>query len=383
VVSRLGLVLTLTSLSMDREALAQAAPPPLSGVVVDSAGAPIGLADIIAVRRVRRTEDPHYARTDAAGRFVFSRLEPGTYTLTVRRIGFVPEQVLVVLGQGTPRSLRFVLQRMPQLLADLVADAPRLAADSLGRDAPLFQGVVVDSSGRPIADAEIEAGGSTRTTRGVTGRRSNPQGRFVFETLRPGAYFITVRRIGYAPIRAALTFEAGTPRTIRFEMQPMPHQLADLEVRGDGFDLRRISSRVSAGAYRGTLLTRDDLARMAPRVLGDAIGKTLTAVTRETFDEPNLGFSHLWVRVGDMERLRFTTGMRGQDCPPSISVNGRPTRAGWAINDFAPEYIEAVEIYKGSAPFPFDSDHFLSGNCGKLVVIWLRAGVDLNQALRR
>ncbi len=142
---------------------------------------------------------------------------------------------------------------------------------------------------------------------------------------------------------------------------------------------------MSAGAYRGTLLTRDDLERMAPRVLGDAIGKILTAVRAETFDEPNLGYSHLWVRPGNDPLRLIGAGQRGQDCPPAISINGSPTRVGWAINDILPEHVEAIEIYKGVHPFPFDDDPLLTGRavrgsplagaCGKLVIIWLRPGL--------
>jgi len=363
-------------------AAAQDPPPPLRGVVVDTTGVPVPQADIIAIGNSRRIEGPHYARTDAAGRFVFPRLEPGNYTLTVRRIGFVPIQVTVGLVAGTPRNLRFEMQRMPQVLADLVVDE-RGGPDSVTRNRPLFQGVVVDAAGRPVPDADVVAGGSTLRRRGPFTRRTAANGRFTFNDLQAGRYFVTVRRIGFVPLRVALTFESQAPRTIRFELQAMPQQLADVEVKEDGFDIDRISRRVSAGAYRGTLLTRDDLEAMAPRVLGDAIGKTLTNVSAENFDEPNLGYSHLWNRPGQRlsEALR-----RGRDCPPAVSVNGRPTRAGWAVNDIQPEHVEAVEIYKGPQyPFPFDDDALLTGRaligspmagtCGQLVIIWLRPGL--------
>jgi len=352
-------------------------------VVVDTTGVPVPQADIIAIGETRQTEGPYYARTDDAGRFVFPRLEPGSYTLTVRRIGFVPIQVTVALVAGTPRNLRFEMQRMPQVLADLVVEE-RGSPDSVTRNRPLFQGVVVDAAGRPVPDADVVAGGSTLRRRGPFSRRTAANGRFTFNDLQAGRYFVTVRRIGFVPLRVALTFESEAPRTIRFELQAMPQRLADVEVKEDGFDIDRISRRVSAGAYRGTLLTRDDLERMAPTVLGDAIRPTLTAVSKETFDEPNLGFSHLWIRPGNNRMRLFGAGQRGQDCPPAISVNGERIRAGWAINDFAPEHIEAVEIYKGPRyPFPFDEDPLLTPKpplasvCGQLVVIWLRPGLIL------
>jgi len=390
--TRLTLVLVAGTLPLlPQTATAQTPVPPLRGVVVDTSGAPVPQADVIAIGHTRQTEGPHYARTDEGGRFVFPRLLPGTYTVTVRRIGFVPIQAPVTLVEDTPRNVRFEMHRMPQVLTDVVVEVPRTAADSAARNLPLFRGIVIDSAGREIPQVEIVAAGSTLRIRGPHTRLTNFRGEFAFENFQPGGYFVTVRRIGYVPIRVALTFESRTPRTIRFELQPMPQQLADVAVTADGFDLDRISKRVSAGAYRGTLLTRDDLERMAPRALGDAIGKTLTAVRPETFDEPNLGFSHLWIRPGNDPFRLIAAEQRGRDCPPWISVNGERIRPGWAVNDFNPEHIEAIEIYKGPQyPFPFDADPNLVGGmlprnrlsrdpsaalCGQLVIIWLRPGL--------
>ena len=60
--------------------------------------------------------------------------------------------------------------------------------------------------------------------------------------------------------------------------------------------------------------------------------------------------------------------MYHSSCLPAVSLNGSDPR-GWAVNDFRPEDVEAIEVYKTNR-VPND---FLYANptCG-LVVIWTK-----------
>jgi len=360
--------------------------PLLTGVVVDTAGATIPLAQVIAVGNKKKIRGPFQVETTPRGRFTFADLEEGTYTITVRRIGYVPIQYSVTLETGAPKTVRFEMFPMPQRLVDVVTEVPRLPDDRETGRAPLFRGTVVDSAGRPIANAEIIAGGSGGRTRGPRQRETGDDGRFAFEDAGAGSYFITVRRIGYVPIRVALTFEKNTPRNVRFEMQPMPQGLPDIVVNATRFEMTRVTRRV--GGHMGTLLTRDDIARLAPNELGEAVGKHLWNVNPDTFFEPALGLD-----APRMRDIRYGLGppnravesayrARGFDCPPVISVNGERPREGWALNDFEPEDVEAMEIYRsrdttrGRQPVPleFSADPLYRRSCGSLVVVWLKAG---------
>lgn len=359
-----------------------AAVPLLTGIVMDTSGTPVAMARVIAVGAKRQIRGPFEVETDPSGKFTFTDLKEGTYTVTVRRLGYVPVQYSVTLEEGVPRTFRFELFPMPQRLADVVVEVQGPAE----KGAPLFRGLVVDSAGRPLADAEILTGGTTNRTRGPWQRTTGVDGRFAFPEARPGSYFITVRRIGYVPIRISLTIDKQTPRTMRFEMQTMPQSLPDVVVTASRFDLARVTRRV--GGHLGTLLTRDDIAQLAPKVLGEAAGKYLWNVEPDTFNEPALGLDFPRVRNVRYGLSRSTRAIerseafRGFDCPPVISINGQRPREGWALNDFAPEDIEAVEIYRsrdatrGRQPVPleFSTDPLYVRSCGSLVVVWLKAG---------
>ncbi len=360
---------------------AQDSPPLLRGLVADSAGAPIASAQVIALEADGPTNEPALATTSAQGRFVFQDLGPGRYAIIVRRIGFVPLRTTLTLVEGGPRVVRFELVPLPQILEEVLVEVPGLATDDESLVArPPFRGIIVDSAGRPIPSAEIILAGSTRATREPGRRVVGGTGTFEFRELRPGRYFVTVRHIGHVPIRTALTFEEGTPRAIRFELHPMPQNLPDIVVEATRFDIGKIGGRISRN--EGRLLTRDDLARLAPAVLGDALTPHLPAVRPDTYDEPSLGFSR--PRYGTIDyglgpanaAARQAQRFRGRDCPPVISVNGQAARAGWAVNDFDPDDIEAIEIYRrrDRIPTEFQDDLLVRRSCGSLMVIWLKQG---------
>ncbi len=360
--------------------------PLLTGVVVDTTGATIPLAQVIAVGNKKKIQGPFQVETTPRGGFTFPDLEEGTYTITVRRIGYVPIQYSVTLEEGEPKAVRFEMFPMPQRLVDVVTEVPRLPGERARDRTPLFRGMVVDPDGRPIANAEILAGGSTNRTRGPRQRETGTDGIFAFEDTRAGSYFITVRRIGYVPIRVALTVEKNTPRVVRFEMQPMPQGLPDIVVNATRFDVARVTQRV--GGHLGTLLTRDDIKRLAPNELGEAAGEYLWNVDSDTFFEPALGLDAPRMRdvrygIGPSGRAAASAfRARGFDCPPVISINGERPREGWALNDFEPEDVEAMEIYRsrdtsrGRQPVPleFSTDPLYFRSCGSLVVVWLKAG---------
>lgn len=361
--------------------------PLLTGVVVDTTGAAIPLAQVIAVGNKKKIRGPFQVETTPRGRFTFPEIEEGTYTITVRRIGYVPIQYSVTLEEGEPKAVQFEMLPMPQRLVDVLTEVRRLPGDRETGRAPLFRGMVVDPEGKPIANAEILAGGATNRTRGPRQQETGEDGIFAFEDTREGSYFITVRRIGYVPIRVALKLEKNTPRVVRFEMQPMPQGLPDIVVNATRFDVARVTRRV--GGHLGTLLTRDDIKRLAPNELGEAAGEYLWNVHADTFFEPALGLDAPRMRdvrygIGGIQTRAAASAFRarGFDCPPVISINGERPREGWALNDFEPEDVEAMEIYRsrdtsrGRQPVPleFSTDPLYFRSCGSLVVVWLKAG---------
>lgn len=82
----------------------------ISGVVVDTLGRPL----LAAVVRV--TPGDSATRTDADGRFVLPSVGPGTYTLSVRRIGFRERTEEVTVQPGQRARLTLTLHALPPML---------------------------------------------------------------------------------------------------------------------------------------------------------------------------------------------------------------------------------------------------------------------------
>jgi len=76
----------------------------LAGVVLDSTSrAGVGGAQLVL--RSPTLPNPRFAYTDQRGGFIFGRLEPGTYDILVRRLGFLPFSGAHVFRAGVVDTL--------------------------------------------------------------------------------------------------------------------------------------------------------------------------------------------------------------------------------------------------------------------------------------
>lgn len=119
----------------------------LTGVVSDSAGRPIAAAQVVASRSTLVRQ----ATTNGAGQFRF-QLDPGTYQVQVRRIGYAPVSRSVEIRSGAESSESFVLAESVVRLDEQVVTASAVA-QSL-RDAPASISVIdrEDLLKRPVRE---------------------------------------------------------------------------------------------------------------------------------------------------------------------------------------------------------------------------------------
>jgi protocatechuate 3,4-dioxygenase beta subunit len=170
-----------------------------SGLVIDGAHRPVAGAEVALLqaaagdplarlREARSRPHPPAAATDAAGRFEIKTLPPGTFDLTVRARGFAP---LTVPGLAIPAG---------KGVTDL--GTVQLAPGSS------IHGVVADSQGEPVADAEVRARSGGRNGPALFPGEGEERdsvltaadGSFVFEDLAPGVPLdLVATHPGYAP----------------------------------------------------------------------------------------------------------------------------------------------------------------------------------------
>lgn len=157
----------------------------LVGRVVDDRGEPVDAFKIEA-RRVDVSETPQSENfTDEEGRFLFERIAEGSWSLLARADGYVTsEDWAVELPGQAGVEHEFVLTRQASV-----------------------SGVVLDSTGAPIAEARVSAEDGSSSGSGwgrPRGERTttDAEGRFVLAGLKPGGQLITAAAEGFADSEA-------------------------------------------------------------------------------------------------------------------------------------------------------------------------------------
>jgi hypothetical protein len=257
------------------------------------------------------------------------------------------------------------------LLAALLAlIAPIHQTISAQSKSATLTGVVADSTGRPLEGAQVELIGTTRKT------QTGSDGRFQLDDLRPAKYWIFVRRIGYQPFQASLTLEPRELRKLELALTPHPVELPEVKVIAED---KRHQARMreflwrSRSSFSGRFLTRDDIARSSVSRTGDLVIRYLPFKSLWVMDQPGG-----WETLGFPSQETFSAARLSSrrlyrpDCPPAVSVNGGSVTPGWAVNDFQPDEIEALEVYREGSSLPYELSWGGRASCG-LVVVWLKS----------
>lgn len=128
-----------------------------------------------------------------------------------------------------------------------------------------IQGVVRDTSGAPLVGAEVVLG-QRRTETG-------PQGLFRIDSLRPGQYSLTVRLVGYTPVRSRVAVVAVEPTQVEYFLVRAPYLLPTMVVAanrtglygavGDTAFQAIHGARVLVGGEHGGEVRTDSAGRFA------------------------------------------------------------------------------------------------------------------------
>ena len=294
-------------------------------MVIDTAGYRVDSAEIL-IRSVQRR-----AMTNAEGIFRFDDLKPGTYDLSVRKIGFFPQVRRVRLGENGGVA-RFEVVRRVFALPPAVTVATRLG----------LSGVVGDTAYHIISQAEVSVVAGGQHT------MSDSTGAFYFD-LKPGRYIVRVEHAGYAPQLASVTLPADSGRKIVVWMTP-----------AGTLSQARAAWAFDSMQYR--------ILRMHP-----AWSKILT---RE--DLLHAGFDNI------KQLATMATGQRMEDECLAI-VDGGPTKVPiWTLD---PNDVEMMEAYTTPPPGPTNAQ-IVQGvlgrkpdtrgqfknptDCGATLYVWLR-----------
>lgn len=126
----------------------------VDGFVTDSALVPLHGAIVSILQTALRIE------TGESGRFRIIGVPPGSYLLTVRRLGFAPVASLVTVAPADTQRLTFMLEPSIPLLAAAVSSADGSASRLQGFE----QRRQHEVGGRYITRADIDAQSAVRTS---------------------------------------------------------------------------------------------------------------------------------------------------------------------------------------------------------------------------
>ena len=186
------------------------APATLAGVIKDSLDKPIADAEVF-LRDVGRG-----TRTNARGEFTLGDVPPETYEVWFRRLGYESAQYTWSARAGERTEVKVMLHLLPRSLDPVVVRAKEEKTIQ-GRSSLL--GVVVDSLGHPVEEAEVQLVGADRTAVTLA------NGGFLFRSLPVGPYVVRVRKLGYAPNVLHFELQDGEEREVMVRIRGLAQSL--------------------------------------------------------------------------------------------------------------------------------------------------------------
>lgn len=270
---RLGLI-ALLSTAMSSAAVSQCLPggPPnpaavkraITGIVLDSANNVLENATVFildSAHNVLEVSTPRVARprrevrTNAQGIFQITDLEPATYRLTVRRIGYdIAVQSYIVTDSGG--VARFCLLPDIQNLPTVITSVPRGG----------ITGVVGDTALSLINGAEVRVLGVNMSA------VSDSAGGF-FLPVKPGDYTLSVRKKGYGPQIVAVKVPKDSGRKIVVWLGSPPRNPNSYALAIEGMRQRILTTpsflyhRVTSEELALSALNVDQLVRMKAQTI--------------------------------------------------------------------------------------------------------------------
>ena len=116
------------------------------------------------------------------------------------------------------------MMRSMRMVAAVVIFALSAAVSAHAQGAGEIRARVLDDAGAPVSDAQIELNPGSRRA------LSESDGGFLFPQVKPGAYTLQIRRIGYQPVTIQLTVSAGAPTSPAIALVAIPRVLDSIRV---------------------------------------------------------------------------------------------------------------------------------------------------------
>ncbi|MFN8573663.1 MAG: carboxypeptidase regulatory-like domain-containing protein [Gemmatimonadaceae bacterium] len=253
---------------------------------------------------------------------------------------------------------------------ETTATALTPTAPVAGRGSLSGRVISADSTGTPLAGAEVWIAGSARSI------RTSSTGGFQFDDLPLGNVALQVRHLGYSPSQRVVTLGSAGGDTLTVRLSPLATLLPTVAVTANAellrVGMREFASRRQAGF--GHFADAKDIERTHARSLSSVVmtiagGLVLVRINKG-------GFTGGGYAVASR---RFRTLSSSEPCFSQVFLNGTrmyPEMSGdvketpFALEQLPLEDVVGVEVYKSAAETPLQFTGPAAA-CGT-VVIWTK-----------
>lgn len=257
------------------------------------------------------------------------------------------------LGTGLLRCIVISCLLLGPIRAAAQSASARTSDTTRRAGVPLV-GDVIDALGQPLADVEVTLVGTGLRA------RTDSRGFWLFRDPPTGAYVLTARRLGYAPINHPINVFAGVADTVNLITARL-NKLTPVQVQSTmdaaGRDATAMAERLlQIRVSTGRLLTRDDILARKPAGVVDLIQGVPGILAQRTAR----GISVATTRAG--------TGamqIEGQGCQVQFFLNRQPVDVE-DVQALSPLQFRSVEVYPNTSIMT--GLPLMSGKCGAVVI---------------
>ena len=233
------------------------------------------------------------------------------------------------------------------LAATLLASGVQAQVDRPATTGPMVGGIIRDTAGTPVADAEVAVVRGDRLQQFVI---TAADGKFLLTGMPAAVVPLRIRRVGYAMQQFNVDARLPASKTLDIVMTTVPTLLDEVTIAGSQGRLREFYQRKEQRGGFAKFLEQSDIRRMG--------------VTRS---------SEMFRTIPGIV-LRNSAGgntLRIRDCQPMVWLDGQRVPGAELDEVIQPTEIAAIEFYPSNAGVPAQYTERGNRLCGAIIV-WSR-----------
>jgi len=216
-----------------------------------------------------------------------------------------------------------------------------------------IRGIVTDAGGRPLAGARVMV--KNTDIRTMTGM----DGAYFLPGVWPGETKVVAQRVGFELQSMTIAVKQGDTARADIVM-PVVTALSAVETNAEATSARMAGFEERRARGGGAFITRADIEKRRPSKLSEML-RGVAGVSIKS----NASAGQQPV----VEIERSSSSISNGTCEVQLYVDGHPYPRG-NIDDFPPETVQGVEIYRGGSELPAELRAQNAG-CGA-IGIWTR-----------